>query len=237
MTFTVLKTNKQILEARKILKLNKISFTSNKIIEKLRNRKLLPGVNVGHDLKSWDVLSTINFIKVNYSKESRILDMGAYGSEVLPILHKLNYKHLHGIDLNSELTKMPYRKSIIYTVGDYYELNNYKNTYDVITSISAIEHGFNDEKILNAISNLLNNGGTFVCTFDYWGEKINTNNIKMFNLDWIIFSQEEIQKFIVKASKYNLIPFGDINFSYVDKAIKWADREYTFGYLVLKKIS
>ncbi len=37
---------------------------------------------VGDELKSWDVLKTVQFLQKNVGKNSSVLDIGAYASEI-----------------------------------------------------------------------------------------------------------------------------------------------------------
>ena len=48
---------------------------------------LSKGIDVGDELKSWDVLKTIEFIEKNVAKTDPVLDMGAFACEILCILH------------------------------------------------------------------------------------------------------------------------------------------------------
>lgn len=236
MTFKVLKDRIEINEAREYLKENGLSFTENSIIQRLRSKKLWPGITVGHELKSWDVVNAIQSIANEVDKNLPILDMGAFNSEILPILYKIGYKNLHGIDLNPDIINMPFKEHIKYTVGNYYDSKNYSHKYSVIMSISAIEHGFDANKILQTVSDLLTKGGIFVCTFDYSSEKINTDGVIMFDLDWKIFSLDEVKELVEMAKKYGLEVKGKMDVTNSNKVINWANREYTFGYLELFKI-
>jgi SAM-dependent methyltransferase len=108
-------------------------------------------------------------------------------------------------------------------------------SFDIITAISVIEHGYQGHALLRELSRLLRPGGYFVASFDYWPEKINSDGIKIFGMDWRIFSAEEVRTFIEEAAKYDLVPPGDISLDSAEKPIRSAERDYTFAWLVLRK--
>ena len=51
-----------------------------------------------------------------------------------------------------------------------------------------------------------------------------------------IFSKDEISNFVKDAAGYGLNPVGEMNFAGKDKTIDCAGKQYTFGWLVLKKV-
>ena len=151
-------------------------------------------------------------------------------------LYKGGFKNIHGIDTNPKIKKMPFSDKINYHVGNFFENKFQSSFFDCITSISVIEHGYNEELFFSQFSRLLKKDGYLILTFDYWEKKIETENIKMFNLDWKIFSKEEVKSMIVHASKkYNLELIGKENYDCVDTVINCASKDYTFAWMVFKK--
>ena len=49
-------------------------------------------------------------------------------------------------------------------------------------------------------------------SFDFWPKKIDTSNIKLFGMEWNIFSKDEVLLLIKDASEYNLFPIKKMNF-------------------------
>ncbi len=202
----------------------------------LKKLHLLPGQRFGDRIKSWDVLHTVRFISELLDSEAPILDLGAYASEILPALKRSGFTALTGIDFNPDLRKMPDASQIRYVVGNFYESDLPAGSFSAITAISVIEHGFDSNRLLSEISRLLRPGGYFIASVDYWSEKIDTGGIKAFGLDWMIFSRDDIIKFLNDAKNYGLVPMGESNFE-TDKApISWLGKSYTFAWFVLKKI-
>ncbi len=190
---------------------------------------------VGDKLKSWDVLKTLNFLEQHIERSSPVLDIGTFCSEIPCSLHRMKFENLAGIDLNPEVKRMPYCERINYTVGDFFHTPFPDASFSAITAISVIEHGFKSELLLEELSRLLSPGGFFIASVDYWKEKISTDGLTWFDMDWRIFSKEEMLAFFDQAARYGLYPIGSMDFETGEKAISWNDREYTFAWFVLQK--
>jgi SAM-dependent methyltransferase len=237
MAFEVLQSKSEIDVARVELCRRRLSCTSSKWVHFLRRISFSKAINVGDVVKSWDVLKTAQFIEANVKKDSSILDIGAYASEILCVLHRLGYSHLTGVDLNPDISRMPYADKIRYVVSDFMHTPFERGSFDTITSTSVIEHGFNSVALLTEASRLLRPGGFFVASFDYWPDKIDTSGVPFFGMDWKIFSRQEVLTIIDDARGYDLLPYGDINLSAGERPIECAERKYTFAWLALKKNS
>ena len=235
MTMQVLLTKDQIGDARRVMLEKGISAIDSPLRSLMRTLRLVEGVSVGDRQKSWDVLSTVEFIEKNVGKNEAIADIGCYASEVLISLHKLSYTNLTGIDLNPKLSDMPYRESIRYEVSNFMKTPFAAETFKAITSISVIEHGFDPQSLLAEMSRLLKPGGFFIASFDYWPNKIDTTGTTFFGMDWLIFSRKDVEQFIESASGYGLRPVGELQFLGNEKAISCAGKDYTFATLVMRK--
>lgn len=235
MSIAVLKSKLEIDHARDNLRNRSLSCTDTKLYSFARRLGLNRTLKVGDEVKSWDVLKTTQFIETNVKKDSPILDIGAYASEILCILHRLDYSHLTGIDLNPDLSRMPYADKIRYVVSDFMHTPFENGSFDTITSTSVIEHGFNSAALLTEIARLLRPAGYFIASFDYWPEKIDTSDTPFFGMNWKIFSQQEVLAFIDEARSYSLAPCGNIDLAAEERPIECAERKYTFAWLVLQK--
>jgi len=67
------------------------------------------------------------------------------------------------------------------------------NYFSAITAISVIEHGFESDRLLAEVSRLLKVGGYFIVSVDYWKDKISTDGLTAFGMDWMIFSREDLR--------------------------------------------
>lgn len=201
----------------------------------LRKLRLNRSIKLGHDLKSWDMLETIRFLQAHLKPDEAILDIGAFASEIAPSLHQLGYTKLSGVDLNPLVTKMPHHAVIDYRVSDFMHTPFLDGSFKAVTSISVIEHGLDQTALLREVARLLQPGGYFVSSFDYWIDKIDTSGIKAFDMSWTIFSKEDVESFIEEAKKFGMTPTGELNFKCEERPISWMDRDYTFGWIALEK--
>lgn len=235
MSVEVLKSKAEIEKARHELRRRELSFTNPRWKRLACKIGISKAIDVGDELKSWDVLKTVYFIENNISKFAPILDIGAFASELPCILHNLHYSNLAGIDLNPDIKKMPYADVVRYEVSDFMHTPFESESFQVITAISVIEHGFNSRLLLAEISRLLRPHGYFVASFDYWPDKVNTRGVSVFGMDWKIFSAQEVRALLDEAVEYKLSPHGEINLTGFDKPISYSSKDYTFAWLVLQK--
>ncbi len=197
--------------------------------------KLAKQVGIGDKRKSWDVLEASRIIEENIHSADPILDIGSYRSEILPVLHRLGYANLWGLDLDPKIGKMPLSPHINYQVGDYRQTSYADGYFAAVTAISVIEHGYDGNRLFREISRILRPGGYFVASVDYWPEKIETRGIQVFDEDWAIFSREEVEGLLTLASQYHLGPCGDVDLKSGDRTVSWCGKEYTFALIVLRK--
>lgn len=235
MAMEVLQDKLQIRKARQVLVTKGVSLVDTQLRSLMRKLGLVRGVAVGDLVKSWDVLSTVNFLESHVKKNEPILDIGCYASELIVALHKLGYSNLTGADLNPNLQKMPYQDSIRYEISDFMHTKFKDASFQAITSISVIEHGFDGQSLLKEMSRLLKPSGYFIASFDYWPDKIETKGTKFFGMDWKIFSKNEVADFITEAAGYGLFPAGKMMYGGKDKPVECGGRQYTFAWMVLEK--
>ncbi len=232
---SVLKFKSEIRSARDDMRRSGVSCLTPWIRKYLNTLGFFSGVTLGDILKSWDVLKTSNFIRDHLSLETPVMDIGAYSSEILPVLHRMKYSNLTGVDLNPRIKEMPFASTIRYEIANFMATSFSDASFGAITAISVIEHGFQSERLLREISRLLRRGGYFIASFDYWPEKVDTTGINIFDMDWRIFSKTEVLAFIKEARGYGLFPCGETDLDAVEKVIHWGGKDYTFAWLALRK--
>ena len=236
MTAKVLHSKADIERARGELLRRGLSAIESNAQAWMRRVGLRRGFHVGDRVKSWDVLETLRFIEKHVPKTAPILDIGAYASEIPVALHRMGYSSLHAIDLNPDLLKMPHSEHIRYRIGNFMETPYPDGSMTAITAISVIEHGFDGPRLLREVARLLQPGGYFIASFDYWPEKIDTGSVKFFDLDWLIFSREDVLAFCKSAEGHDLHPVGALLLEARERAIACAGQNYTFGWLVLQRL-
>ena len=232
---SVLKFKSEIQSARDEMRRLGISCLTPWTLRWLNAIGFFGGVVVGDVIKSWDVLKTANFLRDRLPRETPILDVGTFASEILSVLHRMKFSRLAGVDLNPRIKEMPFADPIRYEVADFMATPFPEGSFGAITAISVIEHGFESERLLREISRLLRPGGYFIASFDYWPEKVDTTGIEIFGMEWRIFSKAEVLAFIEDARAYGLSPCGEIDLEAGKKVIHWGGKDYTFAWLALGK--
>jgi len=235
MTLEVLQSRQQVRQGRRILRRRGLSFLPSAWSNWLSRHLPMPGIRVGDDLKSWDVLKTAEFIQQHVVKDAPVLDIGAYASEIPPILCHMGYQRVSALDLNPNLAKMPLADKIDYRIGNFLRAPFPDRSFAAVTAISVIEHGFDGQALAAEVARLLRPGGFFIASFDYWPDKIATEGQDIFGMSWTIFSRREIENFIATAESNGLKPHGPMNFSASDKPISCFNRDYTFAWMALQK--
>lgn len=203
-----------------------------KLLRRLGWARRLP---VGDHVKSWDVGRTLDFIAEHLSKDARIVDLGAYCSEVPVALARMGYTGVHGVDLNPDVKAMPHADRVQYTVSDFMRMPFESGSFDAVTAISVIEHGYDPERLFAEVGRLLCPGGYFIASFDYWPEKINTGDTKFFGMSWLIFSAQDVDHMLGTAQRHGLMPVAALKPAAQERAIHCMGYDYTFGWVVLKK--
>jgi len=231
----ILKSNSQIEKARAELVRRGLSTLDTGTQAWLRRLGLRRAQQIGDVVKSWDVLKTIQFIEASLSKQAHILDIGAFASEIPVALHRAGFTNLTAIDLNPGVLEMPFAGKIDYRIGDFMATPYADGTMDAVTAISVIEHGFDGTRLAKEIGRLLRPGGYFIASFDFWPEKIETSGTKFFDMDWLIFSREDVLAFCETARSFQLEPVGNVDFAVGDRVIDCAGKNYTFGWMVLQR--
>ncbi len=235
MSLKVLPRMSSVEEARGKLVEIGASALESPTMEKLRALRLNRAIKLGDRLKSWDMLETVRFIQQHVAHDEPVLDIGAFASEIAVSLHQIGYTKLSGVDLNKRILKMPHNDVIDYRVSDFMNTPFADGAFKAITSISVIEHGFDQTALLREMSRLLQVGGYFIASFDYWIDKIDTTGVKIFDMTWTIFSQQDVESFLAEAAKFGLKPVGLLNFECDQRPVNCMGRDYTFGWLALEK--
>lgn len=192
---------------------------------------------IGDPRKSWDVLATATFLEERLPKDAPIVDFGAYRSEITALLCRMGYTVLHGVDLNPKVVRGPYPGRIHYTVADYRATSFASGSFAAVTAISAIEHGHSVDRVLAEAARLLAPGGFFVGSTDYWPEKVDTAGVRIFDMDWTVFSASELTGLLDGARRHGLEPAGDVDLTAGDPVIEHLGRRYTFAWFALRKTS
>ncbi|MEK7097308.1 MAG: class I SAM-dependent methyltransferase, partial [Patescibacteria group bacterium] len=141
----VLQGKEQIKAAREAMKCQGRSVLEGRLAKAMRRLGVSKGLPVGDLVKSWDVARTLDFIDAHLPKDARILDLGAYCSEVPVALARMGFTGVHGVDLNPNVIAMPHANCVQYSVSDFMNTPFPSASFDAVTAISVIEHGYEPE--------------------------------------------------------------------------------------------
>jgi SAM-dependent methyltransferase len=233
--FEVLQSKREIQDAREAMRGQGRSVIKGGWANLGRRLGFPVGLPVGDFVKSWDVARTLDFIGERLPKAARILDLGAYCSELPVALVRMGYTGVHGVDLNPAVKCMPHADLVKYSVSDFMRTPFEAESFDAITSISVIEHGYDPARLFAEAGRLLRPGGYFIASFDYWPDKIHTGETKFFDMSWLIFSSGDLQDMLAVAAQYGLKPAGSLRPAANERAIHCQGYDYTFGWVVLAK--
>jgi SAM-dependent methyltransferase len=237
MTARVLRRRQQVRDARAELRRRGLSCLSTWFPYRFLLRKLGASIpsTVGYRIKSWDVLETVRFLDERLPRDARILDLGANTSEIPCILHRLGFTKVSGVDVAPEVVRMPYATAINYIRADFMQTGFADGSFEALTSISAIEHGYDGEALFRECARLLRAGGYLVLSFDYWPDKIDTTGTLLYGMTWRIFSRAEALELVETAARHGFVPVGDPDLDAEDRVVRWGPWQYTFAWMALQK--
>ena len=235
MSGTCLRSRGQIRAARAELQRRHLGYEPPLMARLLTSIGLPSKWRFGDWLKSWDVLQTAKFLEENLPRDASVLDLGAYGSEILWVLSTLGFENVYGIDLDPRVASMQLPGRAKLEVGDFYQTPFDPKRFDAVTAISVIEHGYRQRELFAEVSRLLRPGGCFIASFDFWPEKLDTAGMDLFGMDWRIFSAREVESMLECALGFGLVPVGEVNLQIERPVIHWGGKSYTFAWVVLTK--
>lgn len=189
--------------------------------------------------KNWDHYC-VSLALQNIHKKSRILDFGMGNGYTLDLFDRLGFKNIFGIDLNISLAaKITTLKILVrnnfrhmpkINRGDMMATVFATNSFDFITSISAIEHGVSIDFFLKEAYRILKPSGHLFITTDYWESEVpGSENKKAYNLPWTIFTRQAIRNLLVAAKQIGFqSPIPESIPTCSAAPILWNDCRYTF---------
>lgn len=187
--------------------------------------------------KDWDLWNIYNLVK-DLDRDINILDFGCSGCRVLNLLSNLYFVNVYGIDLYGstknflvEKFNMAFKNPSFKVIrGDGLRYNLPSDFFDVVISLSVIEHHVDSVRFLRTCRRVMKEGGIMYLSTDYWMDKIETGTSDR------IFSHEEISIFLKQASG---VGFGvDKKIPSCKDPVVFANNlSYTFLSAVFEKLS
>jgi SAM-dependent methyltransferase len=155
----------------------------------------------------------------------------------LPWLYLFGYRNLRGIDLVFD--KPVRRGPIRYEYGDLIASRFGNNSFDIIVSLSVIEHNVSPEAYFREMSRLLRSSGILITSTDYWVDPIDTRGQSAYGAPIMIFTRSDIETLLSTAQNFDLRTTGEVDLNCHEKAVWWErfDLRYTFTCFALEKRS
>ncbi len=187
--------------------------------------------------KNWDSLIALKTITQNTNSSAKILDAGGeMNSLILLWLYQLGYSNLKCMNLLFKKRKK--RGKIEYIPGDLTKTHFPNNYFDIVTCISVIEHGVDEEKYFKEMNRILKKGGLLITSTDYWENKIETGGQSEFNKPIFIYDKDSVKNLLNIAHKSDFRLFGqEIDLGCQDKVVNWKrfNLDYTCLIFCLQK--
>jgi len=188
--------------------------------------------------KSWDVLTMLEHIKAcKPDRQAVIYDVGSMNSEIPLALWASGYRNIYAADLNPlGRTITWYGNGIRFRREDFYETTLPGGSVDVITALSSLEHGYQQERFLQTAHRILRPNGLVVLTTDFRSEKLSVPEfLRPYGLSYLVFSRTEILNLIEAAGRFGFLPSGDVVWGDSEDPIACYGLRYTFVFLSLRK--
>ena len=190
----------------------------------------------GMAYKNWDIWNIYNLVK-NMNRNIRILDFGCAGCFVLKLLNHLGFQNIYGIDLYEsiqtfifdELMSILKYPNVKVIRGNGLKSGFHDGFFDLVISLSVIEHNVNIEYFFKEMYRVLKPDGVLYLSTDYWGEKIVSEDKNK------VFSKIEIKDMLDFAESTGFQVNKNIP-KCKDKVVFANDKRYTFLSMVFKKL-
>lgn len=203
-----------------------LDFTVRKIIDSKLN--LHPNILE----KNWDSLISLNIILHNSDNSARLLDAGGeINSLILSWLYQFGYANLNCLNLTFK--KKSKRGNIQYFPGDLTNTVFPDDYFDIITCLSVIEHGVNEERFFKEMYRILKKGGLLITSTDYWEIKIDTTDYSAYGTPVYIYDKNSIENLLKIAYNNGFQLFSsEIDYTCQDKVATWKKFNLNFTFII-----
>ncbi len=200
------------------------------------------GLPSHHDAqKNWDTFKCIAYIASLDDKETPVLDAGSGARVVAPRwLHQLGFKNVYACDIQGAQKDLYKGIGLHFSRQDLTSTDYEDNFFQAVTCISVIEHNVPLDAFAKEMARILKPGGLLLVSTDYWSEFIDCSGIYPYGFDageMKIIDPEEFTSFVNMAEAAGMELCAPLQFETTDRAVRWerTDRDYTFGFVALRK--
>jgi len=201
------------------------------------------GLPSHHDpQKNWDTLKSLYYILELNDANEPILDSGSGSSSViLKWLSLLGYKRLYACDIRAHCGYKYEKAGINFSLQEVTRTNYPNGIFQIVVSISVIEHGVLIDRYMQEMSRILRPGGLLLTSTDYWSEPVDCSGIYPYGKEMDemkVFQPTELKDLCEVAEKRGLTLCSPLNLATKERAVRWerVDREYTFVFMAFKRI-
>ena len=188
--------------------------------------------------KSWDVWTMYQSVLTHVpDRSARVFEMGSFNSEIPLVLWRAGYHTIRASDFNPLGRAIRwYGNHIDFRCEDFYRPDLPPGSVNVMTALSVIEHGYQQDKVIGTAARLLAPGGIFLLTTDYHenGVKI-PPDFRQFGLSYRIFSRADIEGLVRAADRSGLELLGPTEWESSGYPIEWEGWKFTFVFVGFRK--
>jgi SAM-dependent methyltransferase len=192
----------------------------------------------------------LHFIEQHGVPSWSILDVGCAGCPILEGLYQRGFKTLHGIDrmygrgerLRRTAIASLHRRKLLEIFfprlrlfrGDFMNSGIRDGAYDVITSLSVLEHVPRVEDFFHEMARLLRPSGYLLISTDYWPDPIESPG-EAYGAPIKIFSESTVEEMLKLAANAGFDILGDLDLSGERRVVTWEKVDFTFLFLAFQK--
>jgi SAM-dependent methyltransferase len=200
--------------------------------------------------KNWDLGKMLSFAEKHGEPSWSILDVGCAACPILEGLYQRGFRTLHGIDLmysrgerlrRTTLASLHRRNwmevifpHLRFYRGDFLRSGIPGGTYDLVTSLSVLEHVPRVEEFFREMARLLKPSGFLLISTDYWPEPIESPG-QAYGAPIKIFSEASVAEMVKLAADCGFDLLGDLDLRGGERVVTWEKLEFTFLFLAFQK--
>lgn len=162
--------------------------------------------------------------------QASVLEVGAeLYSVLLPWLYQYGYRNLTGIDLVHR--RVIRCGPIICEPGDLTRTRFPDATFDVIGSLSVIEHGVPLGAYFSEMWRLVRPGGMLITSTDYWHEPVDPRGQTAYDVPIRVFTSADIDAMIALAERHGFRLTGPLGTVCDERAVTWKRYGLSYTYI------